>query len=127
MQLRCAKTNGNPNPPTARKKRSVGKFCPLTASIQWSLCQITLTSCCSGISISYNSFSMSCLSSFSSRKKGIPEVVVVLLVFYVVLVVSWPPTVWGPAIVMVHIAHLSVCLSISATKQDRCMVTTKLE
>jgi len=27
-------------------------------------------------------------------------------------VISWPATMWGPAMVVVHVVHLSVCLSV---------------
>jgi len=49
---------------------------------------------------------------------------------FIIVVVSWPATMWGPAIVMVRIFRPSVCLShanVSKTKRDRLMVTMKLE
>jgi len=45
-------------------------------------------------------------------------------------VISWPATMWGPAIAMVRVVHPSVRLShdnFSETKRDRHMVTRKLE
>jgi len=44
--------------------------------------------------------------------------------------ISWPTIMWGPALVMVCVVRLSVCLShanISETKRDRLMVTMKRE
>jgi len=35
------------------------------------------------------------------------------IVMFVECLISWPTTMWGPAIVMVHIVHPSVCLSLS--------------
>jgi len=43
---------------------------------------------------------------------------------------SWHATMWGPAIVMVHVVRPSVCLShvnISETKRDGRVVTVKHE
>jgi len=53
-----------------------------------------------------------------------------ILVSLVLMSISWPATMWGPAIVMVCVVHPSVFLShmnISKTQRDRCMITRKLE
>jgi len=54
---------------------------------------------------------------------------VLLNTYFLFVLISWPTTMWGPAIVMVRVFRPSVCLShanISETKRDRRVVTRKL-